>query len=481
MAKKVFPRLNFDKMQPYALQREIIECEVRFKAVAFGRQSGKSWLAKRVALKAAANDGKRVWWVAPTMTVAADHWADLVKLITDIGFPTAKVNNSTKTIEFLSGGSIRIRSAEIPDNLRGGTLDVLILDEAAFMREEVWSKILMATITASRGTVLFLSTPNGQNWFYRLFMMGQNPKYQHLYRSWQMPSTEAPYQDKELLEIIRQTTPAMVWREEYMAEFLADSGGVFAGLDAVEFQPMLYRPIPGRVYVAGIDWGMDEDYTVFTVGDKYERRQVYGVRFNTIGTLDQVERIKEELEIWKPEVVHIEKNGVGVPMFRLLREQLGSHAGGTDRHGNFFLDSGRTKIRGVHMDNRVKRRIIERLAADIEWKRYTPLIREDEQDLDSFGAIQMSEMSTFERKRTAMGLDITYSAMDGHHDDTVMGQALMYMGMDEYEDPDAEVVKADHRSVPRSTKRSPFRRPMPSVRVESGRENTRMRRRARSH
>jgi len=450
-------------MRPFGLQQSILDSKARYKIVAFGRQSGKSWLAKRVLLEKAANEGKRTWWVAPTIPTAQDHWDDLVRLITDSGIPTkGKPNGTTKTIRFLSGGSIRIRSADKPDHLRGGTLDYLVLDEAAFMSEDVWFKILQPTITASRGSVLFLSTPNGQNWFYRLFRLGQDENYPE-FESWHMPSTEAPYQDKEMLEVIRKTVPELVWREEYMAEFLADSGGVFAGLDRVKWRPMLLKPEDGHVYVAGVDWGLDDDYTVFTVADKYAGEQVYGARFNSVGTTEQLERLLELIDIWRPETVNIELNGIGYPMFKLLKEMFYERTKASapthPREAALLgMRSNHTRLRGIHINNAKKRKLIERLAAAIEYGRFSPLVRKDENDLDSFGAIQMSEMSTFIRKRTASGLEVTYEAAEGYHDDTISALALCYELIDDisYGDEEAPTFVTPKRTVARVHKRSPF-------------------------
>lgn len=477
--KPAFPKLDFSKMAPYGLQREIMEHPARFKIVAFGRQSGKSWLAKRVLLEQAANKAKRCWWVAPTIGTAQDHFEDMTRLIEDSGFPIAGINKSTKTIKFLSGGSIRIRSAEIPDNLRGGTLDFLVLDEAAFMAEAVWFKILQPTITASRGSVMFLSTPNGQNWLFRLFKLGQNDKFPD-FMSWHMPSTEAPYQDHVMLKTIQETVPVMVWREEYMAEFLADSGGVFAGLDRVIPFDMVLKPVVGHVYLVGIDWGMDDDSTVFTVIDKYEARQVYGERFTSIGTIDQANRIIELLNVWKPETAYIEMNGVGAPMYSLLRDLLHDRQSESQTvdYSEYLGFGGKTRIRGVYMNNAKKRQMIENLAAAIEWQRFTPLVRMDDNDGDSFGAVQMSEMSTFQRKRTASGLEVTYGAAEGAHDDTVSALGLAYIGVSNYyglhEAKSATRMTREREIVRKTAKSSPFKsRPR-----ETGRANTRRTRRS---
>ncbi len=89
-------------MTPYGLQDEILKHDARFKEVAFGRQSGKSWLAKRWLLEEAGNGGYRCWWVAPTLPTAQDHWQELLDLIEDSGLPVKAINRQTKTIRFLS-------------------------------------------------------------------------------------------------------------------------------------------------------------------------------------------------------------------------------------------------------------------------------------------------------------------------------------------------------------------------------------------
>lgn len=475
--KKKYPKLDFSLFQPYAKQQEIIDHPARFKVVAFGRQSGKSWLAKRVLLEAAANEGKHCWWVAPTIPTAQDHWDDLVQLIEDSGIPTRAINHSRKTIKFWGGGYIRIRSAEVPNNLRGGTLDILVLDEAAFMVDAVWYKILQPTITASRGKVYFLSTANGQNWFYTLFMLGQNPDFPD-FKSWHMPSTEAPYQDHAALEVIRKTIPDLVWREEYLCEFLADSGGVFAGIDRQVYYPMLEAPVKGHVYVMGIDWGMDNDETVILVRDKYEHRQVYGEAFTSIGTTAQIERILQLLMWWQPEVANVEINGIGKPMYNLLKEKLAETEEEQDGEGyNGFLSfNGRVRIRAILVNNLKKRKYVESYAAAIEWGHFQILVRKDPFDVTSFGHEQMKQMSTFQRKRTVGGLEVTYGAAEGYHDDYISAGYLCFIGEsvtdDKVRDNRKSNTPAAMTKKPKGTLRSPFaskQRPQQSGRATSRR------------
>ena len=454
------PSLDLSTMPPYPAQAEFIFHKARWKFIAFGRQSGKSWGAKYMLLDRAINRHQRCWWVFPVYKTAEDHWLELINFLRRSKFPVKKINLSEKRIDFYGGGYIVVRSADKPDNLRGGTLDFIVMDEAAFCAEEVWVKVLQPMLTASRGDALIISTPNGRNWFYTQWLLGQDERYKDFY-SKHMTSLESPYQDVETLEIIRTTLHELVWREEYLAEFLADGGGVFTGVEKAA-KVAAYR-IPSdkeiRTYVAGVDWGATGDYTAFTVICKQTREQVYGERFTSYGTTDTINRVMSLLYAWVPEVTYVESNGIGVPLLALLKEKL---TGEVDDIEEMLEDIDRDniyggfRIRSVHLNNERKRAVIERLAVDIEWGRLF-LLAETQPDmaLDRYAKTQISEMSTFNRDRTKTGL-VTYGAAEGSHDDTVMALALSYMGMPNKRKFKKHWLKSSGTPEPRNNK-SPFK------------------------
>lgn len=446
---------------PYPLQQDIIDHmdgkfrnvkgePYRFFVVAIGRQAGKSWLAKYTLLERAINRRQQCVWIAPSIPTARSHWEDLVKLVQNSGIPVSRISQASKQIVFADGGQISVRSAVEPDNLRGLTVDYAVLDEAAFFRngEYVWYSIVLPMVTASRGVVLFTSTPNGRNWFYKLFNMGNDPN-STLYHSWHAPSTISPYQDKKLLEEIRTTMPEYQWREEFLAEFLADGSGVFSGAEKAAKVTPLSAPLEGHSYVAGIDFGFNTDATVFTVLDKYTREQVFGETFFNFGTIGTIRKLTQLMQHWQPEVTHLEKNGIGENLFELLKAALSGEedlpdvlsdlpsykSDGYAKNDLEELESDRAytaawggKLKAIHMDNRVKRSLVERLAASIEYSRLYLLVSVP----GSYGDQQLSEMSTYQRERTQSGLDVTYNATSGNHDDTVSALYLAYRGMPKY-------------------------------------------------
>ena len=51
---------------------------------------------------------------------------------------------------------------------------------------EAWEATLRPTLSDTQGRAMFISTPSGRNWFYELFMRGQDPQYPE-YESFTVP------------------------------------------------------------------------------------------------------------------------------------------------------------------------------------------------------------------------------------------------------------------------------------------------------
>ena len=108
-------------------------------------------------------DGGSIWWVTPVLTTANEViWPQVKAALRDCA---PRVDEQGKRIELPNGGSISVKSTDRPDKLRGPGLDGLVMDEAAFMRQRVWTEICRAMLADKQGWVLFASTPNGLNWF----------------------------------------------------------------------------------------------------------------------------------------------------------------------------------------------------------------------------------------------------------------------------------------------------------------------------
>jgi hypothetical protein len=110
--------------------------------------------------------------------------------------------------------------------LIGEGLNWLIFDEAAKCKHSVWEQALQPTLTDRDGRVLFITTPEGYNWIYDLWKLGNNPDYPE-WGSLKFPSWENPHLDPKKIEEARRTMSESTFLQEYGADFTTTSGQVF--------------------------------------------------------------------------------------------------------------------------------------------------------------------------------------------------------------------------------------------------------------
>jgi predicted phage terminase large subunit-like protein len=197
--------------------------EARFKCVAAGRRTGKSYLAA-ISLILAALDDKpgKVFYVAPTQGQARDVlWHTIFDIANDI-IERSHINNLEITLA--GGNTIYLKGADRPDSLRGVSLKHLVLDEYAFMKPDVFESILRPALADQKGTMIAIGTPEGRNHFYDMFTGSDS------WEGWEnfhYTSFDNPLVDKSEIEHARQTLPAWAFAQEFMASFDARTGGIF--------------------------------------------------------------------------------------------------------------------------------------------------------------------------------------------------------------------------------------------------------------
>lgn len=207
-------------------QKEVFEDKTRFKVVAAGRRCGKSRLSAVTLLIEALNcpDGSAVMYVAPTLGQARTIIWDLLH---DLGRPIIKsshINNLEITL--INGKKILVRGADNPDSLRGVSLTYLVLDECAFIKEDVWQKILRAALSDKKGRALFISTPSGRNWFYDTFKLGQSGE-DHEWKSWHKTTADNETIDPKEIEAAKRTLSSFAFKQEYLSSFDTSGADVF--------------------------------------------------------------------------------------------------------------------------------------------------------------------------------------------------------------------------------------------------------------
>ncbi len=198
-----------------------IECwqdPTRFKVIAAGRRCGKSNLAIKLLLAKAleAPEGAAVLYVAPTLGQARQIcWDAMIEQGGSL-IKSAHVNNMD--IVLTTGRKIHVRSGENKDALRGLKLYFAVVDEAAFVPEEVFTKIIRPALADLKGEAVIISTPEGRNHFYEWFKLGKegtNPEW----KSWHLTTADNPTIPPEEIEEARKTLSSFVFKQEFEANF----------------------------------------------------------------------------------------------------------------------------------------------------------------------------------------------------------------------------------------------------------------------
>ncbi len=344
----------------------------------------------------AALSGGRAWWVAPSYKMAAVGWRLIRSLALQI--PGTMVRDGDMLTTFPGGGTVQVRSADNPDSLRGEGLDFVVIDECAYVAEAAWQEALRPALSDRLGRAMFISTPSGRNWFWRCYQRGLEGGE---WKSWSFPTSDNPYIDADEIEEARGDLPEMIFRQEYLAEFLEGEGTVFrniaACLNAPETTPAEHA---GHHLVMGVDWAKQSDFTCLSVVCRDCRTEVARDRFNQIDYHVQRQRLQVLADRWQVAAILAESNSIGEPIIEELQR------------------SG-LPVRGFETTASSKPPLIESLA----------LAFEREECQWQADPVWTGELEAYERKVSPVTGRSQYSAPEGMHDDTVIARALAWQAV----------------------------------------------------
>lgn len=215
--------LNFQLLK---WQQEVFKDSARFKVIAAGRRCGKSRLSAVTLLIEGINcpEGSAVMYVAPTLGQARTIIWDLLN---ELGRPiikSAHINNLEITL--VNGRKILVRGADNPDSLRGVSLSYLVMDEVAFIKAEIWEKVLRAALSDKKGRAMFISTPSGRNHFYDWYQLGQSGEDEE-WKSWHFTTADNETIDPKEIEAAKRTLSSFAFNQEYMSSFNNAGAGLF--------------------------------------------------------------------------------------------------------------------------------------------------------------------------------------------------------------------------------------------------------------
>ena len=380
----------------YPKQREIADSIVNspdmYHVIDAGRQVGKSFLCQQLLLYFAINNPS---WQCMYVSMTYSQTNKLCKELLNASKPSGIIksfNRVENSIILTNDSEIYFKSYNNSDSIRGYSLDLLIIDEAAFCADEDFFAVFKPTLVVRGKKCVMCSSPRGKNWFYDAYMSGVRcDKGWHSYFA---TYQTCPYAQIDEIMDAKSKLPENIFKAEYLGEFISGGFSVFknyeqcVGLD-------LNR---GKV-VAGIDVGRQNDWTVLTI--MCGKVVVYQERWRT----DTWENIKNNIIKaciqWNPTYTFVEVNGIGDVFYEILQK------GWREAHLSGTLAPWTTT-------NTSKNNAIEQLIDDFNNKKIS---------IPNSKAL-LDELANFEASYSKASRSITYAARGTGHDDCVMSLAI---------------------------------------------------------
>jgi hypothetical protein len=330
----------------------------------------------------------------------------------------------------LENGSKIIASATSSSAIRGGSYNLIFLDEFAFVSNNIAENFFASvypTISSGETTkVIIVSTPNGLNHFYKLWSDAIDKKNQ--YKPIEVTWNQIPGRDEKWKSETISNTSEDQFRQEFECEFIGSMNTLISPskLRAMRFKypvrkvgnlTIYEEPQKDRVYVMTVDTarGVGLDYSAFLVFDvtKFPYKVVATFRDKNISPMLYPTTIHNVGMSYNEAFILVETNDIGQQVVDILHNDLTYenlmvtvHKGraGQQVSGGF---GGQKRTIGVKTTKQVKR---------IGCSNLKDLIENDKIIIEDFDLI--SELSGF------VGRGSSYEAEEGMHDDLVMCTVL---------------------------------------------------------
>ena len=326
----------------------------------------------------------------------------------------------------LENGSKIIAASTSASAVRGGSYNIIFLDEFAFIPNHIAEEFFASvypTISSGQSTkVIMVSTPHGMNHFYRYWHDAERGKNQYIPTA--VHWSEVPGRDAVWKEQTIANTSEQQFKVEFECEFL---GSVDTLIAPSKLKAMVYEdpiknnghlnvykaPEKGRDYIVTVDVarGVSKDYSAFVVFDittfpyaivaRYKDNEIKPMLFPSV--------IHDVAQAYNDAYVLVEVNDIGDQVAAILFYDLEYEnllmVAMRGRAGQ-IVGSGFSGVKtqlGVKMSTTVKKLGCSNLKT---------LIEEDKLTISDYDII--SELTTFIQKRQS------FEAEEGCNDDLAM-------------------------------------------------------------
>ena len=239
----------------------------------------------------------------------------------------------------LENGSKILASSTSASAVRGGSYNIIFLDEFAYVPANVAEQFFSSvypTISSGKTTkVMIVSTPHGMNMFYKLWTDAEEERNEYV--PIEVHWSEVPGRDEEWKAQTIKNTSESQFNTEFECEFL---GSIDTLISPTKLRQLAYRapiqssagldvhihPEEGHTYFlsADVSRGTSNDYSAFTVIDVTEMpyKIVAKYRDNEIKPLIFPQKIYDVARAYNQAYVLVEVNDIGEQVANTLQFDL---------------------------------------------------------------------------------------------------------------------------------------------------------------
>lgn len=307
-------------------QKQLYYSKSQQIVVRSGRQVGKTTTVAAKALSNALTNKNHIVLIVSRAHRQSNYLFDMVRdLVFEMGIKIPHENMTMTKIIFSNGSRVySLPSGFSGDSIRGMTVHTLIIDEAAYVPENVYVAIepMLAT---TQGQFILLSTPAGPEGFF--YKACHNPEFE----KYHVPSTKCARIPASWLEKKRKSMSLAEFKREYEGEFVELAEGMI-DIDLIKNATLnlheTWKVDISATYFLGVDvarFGKDDSVLALC---EYKNKIAYIVwvevvhgKRRTTDLVGRIVRLCKEIPIKK---IIVDETGVGGGPVDMLVEQLGA-------------------------------------------------------------------------------------------------------------------------------------------------------------
>lgn len=337
------------KIELFKFQKNILKMlkANRFSAILSARQMGKSTVVSIYSLWVACfQDDKNIVIIANKEATAAELFERVKMAYEQLpNWLKPGIKSWRKDgFNLVNGSKITISSTSA-SAARGGSVNVLIIDEFAYIEpnvlKELWRSAIPTISSFKKSQIVVISTQNGtQNKFYDLYTAAEKGEngWAHIRVDWwERPDRDEKWKQDQIkllgsLEIFNQEFGTSFVDEgdsvldaELLAKMRAEATDPPVTFDDGEYK-IWKRPEPYRLYTIGVDVGegVGRNYSVAQIMDITDLKNIEQVAVYANNTLDPYHFATKLVDIaaqWGNPPLCVERNNSGGQVLDVLNEK----------------------------------------------------------------------------------------------------------------------------------------------------------------